>query len=206
MVTSAGGVEATVVVAGALSQEVLDVIRAVGGGPGRIVVVLVTTGLETAGAATEATTARNAPDGTVLRLSDRERAVLALLADGHDTTQIARELSYSARTVTGIVYGITHRFQLRNRAHAVAHALRAGWLTDLAEPSAQGLGVARAPLTARQEAVLALMAEGHSNSAIARELSCSPHTVKNVSSELLARLEARNRVQAVACAIRVGLI
>ncbi|CRK57306.1 transcriptional regulator, LuxR family [Alloactinosynnema sp. L-07] len=61
-------------------------------------------------------------------LSDRERAVLALVADGHETGEIAKELSYSTRTVAGVVHDITHRFRLRNRAHAVAYALRAGLL------------------------------------------------------------------------------
>ena len=61
-------------------------------------------------------------------LSDRERAVLGLVAEGHETGEIARRLSYSPRTVTGIVHGVTTRFRLRNRAHAVAYALRAGLL------------------------------------------------------------------------------
>jgi DNA-binding NarL/FixJ family response regulator len=61
-------------------------------------------------------------------LSDRECAVLRLVAVGHDTRQIARELCYSTRTVTSIVQDITRRFRLRNRAHAVAYALRAGLL------------------------------------------------------------------------------
>jgi DNA-binding NarL/FixJ family response regulator len=62
------------------------------------------------------------------------------------------------------------------------------------------------PLTARQTAVLALMAEGHSNAAIATALSCSNHTVKNVVYDLMARLLVSNRSQAVARAIRAGLI
>jgi DNA-binding NarL/FixJ family response regulator len=61
-------------------------------------------------------------------LSEREQAVLALIADGHETDEIARKLCYSARTVVGVVHDITHRFRLRNRAHAVAYAIRAGLL------------------------------------------------------------------------------
>lgn len=59
-------------------------------------------------------------------LDDREKAVLRMVADGHETAEIARALSYSPRTVTGIVHDITHRLRLRNRAHAVAFALREG--------------------------------------------------------------------------------
>ncbi|MFG2297618.1 response regulator transcription factor [Streptomyces sp. NPDC048603] len=61
-------------------------------------------------------------------------------------------------------------------------------------------------LTARQTAVLQLMAEGHPNAAIARALSCSEHTVKNVIYELMGRLQARNRAHAVARAVRHSLI
>lgn len=61
-------------------------------------------------------------------LGERERAVLRLLADGWETREIAEELCYSTRTVTTVVHDITQRFQVRNRAHAVAYALRAGML------------------------------------------------------------------------------
>lgn len=61
-------------------------------------------------------------------LSERERSVLRLVADGHETVEIAQRLAYSPRTVTTVVHDITQRFRLRNRAHAVAYALRAGLL------------------------------------------------------------------------------
>ncbi|MEU5320307.1 LuxR C-terminal-related transcriptional regulator [Streptomyces sp. NPDC047461] len=61
-------------------------------------------------------------------LSERERSVLRLVADGHETAEIAQRLAYSPRTVTTVVHDITQRFRLRNRAHAVAYALRAGLL------------------------------------------------------------------------------
>ncbi|WP_431783143.1 helix-turn-helix transcriptional regulator [Streptomyces chumphonensis] len=61
-------------------------------------------------------------------LDDRERSVLRMVADGHETSEIAEHLCYSPRTVTTIVHDITQRFRLRNRAHAVAYALRAGML------------------------------------------------------------------------------
>jgi DNA-binding NarL/FixJ family response regulator len=59
-------------------------------------------------------------------LSDRETQVLRLVADGKDTQEIARELSYSERTVKNVLHDVTSRLQLRNRSHAVAYALRAG--------------------------------------------------------------------------------
>ncbi|RZT11920.1 DNA-binding NarL/FixJ family response regulator [Kribbella sp. VKM Ac-2569] len=59
-------------------------------------------------------------------LSDRETQVLRLVADGMDTQEIARELSYSERTVKNVLHDVTSRLQLRNRSHAVAYALREG--------------------------------------------------------------------------------
>jgi DNA-binding NarL/FixJ family response regulator len=59
-------------------------------------------------------------------LSDREAQVLRLVADGKDTQEIARELSYSERTVKNVLHDVTSRLQLRNRSHAVAYALREG--------------------------------------------------------------------------------
>lgn len=67
--------------------------------------------------------------GNVLALTgvnDRERSVLQLLGEGADTREIARRLSYSERTVKVIVQDLTRRFNLRNRTHAVAFAVRHG--------------------------------------------------------------------------------
>jgi DNA-binding NarL/FixJ family response regulator len=63
---------------------------------------------------------------TASGLSPREVDVLRLMADGLDTTEIAKNLSYSERTVKNIIYTITNRLHLRNRPHAVAYAMRAG--------------------------------------------------------------------------------
>ncbi|WP_431729094.1 LuxR C-terminal-related transcriptional regulator [Verrucosispora sp. TAA-831] len=63
---------------------------------------------------------------TLLGLSTREVDVLRLVADGLDTREIAGKLSYSERTVKNVLHDVTSRLQLRNRAHAVAYALRNG--------------------------------------------------------------------------------
>ncbi|MFC5218258.1 helix-turn-helix transcriptional regulator [Streptomyces coerulescens] len=59
-------------------------------------------------------------------LSEREMRVLQLVAEGYDTREIARELSYSERTVKSALHDITSRYQLKNRSQAVAYALREG--------------------------------------------------------------------------------
>jgi DNA-binding NarL/FixJ family response regulator len=59
-------------------------------------------------------------------LTARETAVLRLLADGCDTAEIGQRLFYSERTVKNIIHDVTSRLELRNRAHAVAYAIREG--------------------------------------------------------------------------------
>jgi len=63
---------------------------------------------------------------TFTGLASREIEVLRLIADGYDTSEIARELAYSERTVKNVLHDVTTRLQLRNRSHAVAYALREG--------------------------------------------------------------------------------
>ena len=59
-------------------------------------------------------------------LSEREADVLRLAADGFDTDEIARKLSYSRRTITNTVHDVIARFHLSNRTHAVAYVIRQG--------------------------------------------------------------------------------
>jgi DNA-binding NarL/FixJ family response regulator len=65
-------------------------------------------------------------DPTPDALSDRELDVLRLASEGLETAEIAKRLAYSERTVKGVVHDITTRFQLRNRTHAVAFAMKHG--------------------------------------------------------------------------------
>ncbi|MFI5933956.1 response regulator transcription factor [Actinoplanes sp. NPDC051494] len=59
-------------------------------------------------------------------LSDRERAVLRLMAEGYETDEVAEKLNYSARTIKNILRGVTLRAGLHSRTHAVAWAIREG--------------------------------------------------------------------------------
>jgi DNA-binding NarL/FixJ family response regulator len=62
------------------------------------------------------------------------------------------------------------------------------------------------PLTPRERDVLRHIAEGLSTREVAREMCYSERTIKNVLQSLTARLQFRNRTQAVACAVRNGWI
>jgi DNA-binding CsgD family transcriptional regulator len=61
-------------------------------------------------------------------------------------------------------------------------------------------------LSPREQEVLELVAEGYSNGMIATRLHLSENTVKTYVENLLSRLNARNRAEAVAAASRQNLI
>jgi DNA-binding NarL/FixJ family response regulator len=78
---------------------------------------------------------------------------------------------------------------------------RVGWADpgDVADEPANALSL-------REREVLALLAEGASNKEIARALALSIHTVKFHVATLTEKLGARSRGEAVAIAIRAGLV
>lgn len=70
----------------------------------------------------------------------------------------------------------------------------------------RGERLPRAVLTPRQDEVVKLIAEGHSNREIARLLTISPKTVERHRENVLAKLGMRDRTELTRYAIRVGLI
>jgi DNA-binding NarL/FixJ family response regulator len=63
-----------------------------------------------------------------------------------------------------------------------------------------------AKLTDREQQVLSLIAAGHPTREVAQQLCYSERTVKNVLHDVVTKLNARSRSQAVAFAVREGLI
>ena len=61
-------------------------------------------------------------------------------------------------------------------------------------------------LTAREQEILRLVAGGYSNKEVARALAISDGTVRNHLSEILARLDARDRTHAVVKAMSARLL
>jgi DNA-binding NarL/FixJ family response regulator len=59
-------------------------------------------------------------------VSDRDREVLRLLAEGCDTGEIARKLAYSEPTIKNAIQRLFDQLKARNRPHVVALALRSG--------------------------------------------------------------------------------
>ena len=62
------------------------------------------------------------------------------------------------------------------------------------------------PLTPREEEILQLIADGRSTTEAARELFISAKTVKNHLASIYAKLDARDRTQAVLSAVRSGIV
>jgi DNA-binding NarL/FixJ family response regulator len=68
----------------------------------------------------------NEPKPAPARLTDREQQVLALIAAGHPTREVALELSYSERTVKNVLHDVVTKLNARSRSQAVAFAVREG--------------------------------------------------------------------------------
>lgn len=62
------------------------------------------------------------------------------------------------------------------------------------------------PLTPREEEILQLIADGCSTSEVADHLYISAKTVKNHLASIYAKLDARDRTQAVLSAVRIGIV
>ena len=76
--------------------------------------------------------------------------------------------------------------------------MRAGWSTPEATPGQR--------ITEREQSILRLVAGGYSNKEIARVLHLSEGTVKNYMSEILLKLDCRDRTHAVLKAITQKLL
>jgi PAS domain S-box-containing protein len=62
----------------------------------------------------------------VTPLSDQERRILALFADGSDPSTIATKLNISAQTLRNHLHHINRKLRTHNRLEAVTHAQRRG--------------------------------------------------------------------------------
>jgi len=60
-------------------------------------------------------------------LTDREKTVLGLVADGKDTKEIASQLSITAGTVRNYISTILDKLEVKNRIEAIKHSKEKGW-------------------------------------------------------------------------------
>lgn len=95
------------------------------------------------------------------------------------------------------------------RAIRAAHTGRATLSPDAAQALVQAANQPPAPgfdLTERERVVLALLVEGLNNTQIAGRLVVSPSTIKTHVSNILSKLGVASRSEAVALALRSGLV
>jgi two-component system response regulator DevR len=135
------------------------------------------------------------PDTRVVILTglDDERAMIAAI-DAGCTGFVTKDKALSE-------LGTAVRLAQAGEAYVPPHLL-AKLLPRLGR-SYRGLG---ADLTRREREVLNLLADGRSNPAIAAHLVISVHTVRNHVQNVLAKLGAHSKLEAVAVAAREGLL
>lgn len=71
-----------------------------------------------------------------VRLNERERRVLEMIAEGCETADVAAELGYSLDTVKNTITDLRTKFNAHNRAQTVHEAHRHGWLSFGTESAA----------------------------------------------------------------------
>ncbi|WP_338871981.1 response regulator transcription factor [Myxococcus stipitatus] len=131
--------------------------------------------------------------------------VLALVAD-----EAAGELALTAGA-RGLLFRDASPGALLAALYAVARGLTVfdSGLADVrAAPRSSTAPPSQGPdtLTPREREVLALLAEGLSNKAIADRLAISEHTAKFHVNAVLAKLGVQRRTEAVVRAARMGLV
>jgi two-component system nitrate/nitrite response regulator NarL len=135
-----------------------------------------------------------------------DRVALVVLLDGADPEDGVRALKAGARAVL-------HRSSSPNEIIAAIKVITSGLvvlppelLATLLHEAPPADDVLKAQLTRRELEVLAAMADGASNKAIARQLGISFHTAKFHVAAILAKLDADSRTEAVAKAAQSGLV
>jgi len=127
---------------------------------------------------------------------DRESALPALLAGGiamlERNPSIARLEAALRAAASGLTaLAPTHAATLLDSPVGLDSARSAQWIQ---------------PLTPRELQVLRMLSDGVPNKSIAAELQISEHTAKFHVSQILAKLGAESRTEAVAIGIRHGLV
>ena len=84
----------------------------------------------TVAAAKDQPRATSAREYSEENLTDREREVLSLIAEGKNNREIAEQLVISEKTVKTHVSNILNKLQLDDRTQAAIYALRHGLSTD----------------------------------------------------------------------------
>jgi DNA-binding NarL/FixJ family response regulator len=136
-------------------------------------------------------------------VSDREPGH----AEGPPVLLLTTEAAALSDRVHGVLPAETSEAELAAGVEAVAAGLLVLHPHFANQASLRHGGAALTePLTAREQEVLTLLAEGVANKEIAWRLRISEHTVKFHVASVLDKLDAQSRTEAVSRGIRAGLI
>ena len=174
----------------ATSDDLLAVLAGSGTGQAADVAVTDDTALESRAVGSTTPVVLLSRRGGQERLPGNVAAVLPSAADGLLIAAAAR-LAASGYHVT------------KSGSPEVAHG---DFHDELAEEDMADDNQARPSLSPREAEVLALLAEGAPNKVIARRLNISVHTAKFHVAAILIKLGAANRTDAIAIAMRQGLV
>jgi DNA-binding NarL/FixJ family response regulator len=189
--TALGQLGVWVIAEASLARDGLRAVRATGAG---LVVLGETTDLPPRVAAARAKALRNPPTVLALAGLPEPEELAALLAAGVDGLLLRS-------TAVEELAGALERLRAGERSVAQALLPLLVGVIDLA-PAEPGGSL----LTDREREVLARLAEGHSNRAIAEALSVSPATVKTHLAHIYEKLGASNRRDALVRAITRGIL
>jgi DNA-binding NarL/FixJ family response regulator len=145
-------------------------------------------------------TAGSEGDVAVIVITDRDGAMEALKAGAAAVLSPHTDAQALASAIRAAAQGLTVlAAEFRDRIVEGSEAT----LALEAEPDAETASI---DLTPRERQVLQLLAQGASNKAIARRLDITPHTAKFHVAAIIAKLGATGRTDAVARAMRLGLV
>jgi 4-aminobutyrate aminotransferase-like enzyme len=137
-----------------------------------------------------------------LRLRPLQKSLF--LVSGSDSIEAAIDL---ARKATGGVDILGLHAGLHGSTSFVSRSVTFNWTQYEAGENLEGSTAADSiHFTGREMEVLALLAEGASNKAIAKKLDISVHTAKFHVASILEKLDATGRTDAVSHAVRLGLL
>jgi DNA-binding NarL/FixJ family response regulator len=127
---------------------------------------------------------------------------ILVVARGLEADAVVPVLRSGATSV--LLHGQFTRADLLDAVHATAHghsrlspAALTAVVRHLGHPRSPGRGSDRRPLSHRQQEIMAMIANGDSNAAIAAALALTEKTIRNQVSRIYARIRARNRAEAI---------
>jgi DNA-binding NarL/FixJ family response regulator len=154
------------------------------------------------------------PDGSGLEVNrwlaahhPRVRVVVLTMSEDHETVLTALRDGARGYLVKGAGPGqVEHALRAVAAGDVVLNSEMAKAVSALAQARSRVVPNRSFPeLTTRELDVLELIAQGLDNQAIARRLVLSPKTVRNHVSNVLAKMHAADRSQAIVLARRAGL-